>query len=120
MKTGRNDKINEFGQLPNYRVPGITGRCNDKIHEFCRLSNYPVPGVKSVEIVPGAKTVCYSPWKRLEMKKFISSIDFQITVYRGSRVVQIVPKAKNNALYPIKTVRNEKFMSFVDIQITVY
>ena len=53
---------------------------------------------KAVEIVPGAKTMCYSPLKRPEMAKFTSFGDFQITVYQGSRIVEIVPEAKHSAL----------------------
>ena len=70
---------------------------NYKIHEFCRLPNYHVPS-RAVEIVPGAKTMCYSPLKRPEMTKFTSFGDFQIIVYRGSRAVEIVPGAKNCVL----------------------
>ena len=52
--------------------------------------------------------------------KFTSFVDFQITMYRGSRAVEIVPGAKNCVLSPMKTARNDKFTRFVDIQITVY
>ena len=47
-------------------------------------------------------------------------VDFQITVYRGSRAVEIVPKAKNRVLYPMETAGNDKIHEFVDFQITVY
>ena len=55
-------------------------------------------GSLAVEIVRGAKTVCYNPRKRPEMTKFTSFIDFLITVYRGSRAVEIVPGTKNRVL----------------------
>ena len=54
------------------------------------------------------------------MTKFTSSVNFQITVYRGSRAVEIVPKAKNRVLYPMETAGNAKIHEFVDFQITVY
>ena len=69
-------------------------------------------GSRAVEIVPGSKTVCYSPRKRPEMMKFTSFIDFRITVYRGSRTVEIVPGAKNRVLQPKKTATNDKIHEF--------
>ena len=54
------------------------------------------------------------------MKKFTSFVDFQITVYRGSRAVEIVPKAKNRVLKPMEMAGNDEIHEFVDFQITVY
>ena len=47
---------------------------------------------------PEPKSMRYSPRKRPEMTKFTGFADFQITVYRGSRVVEIVLGAKNRVL----------------------
>ena len=54
------------------------------------------------------------------MTKFTSFVDFQITVYRGSRAVEIVPGAKTLRNRPLKRPEIIKFTSFVDFQITVY
>ena len=55
-------------------------------------------GSWAVEMVPGAKTTCYSPRKWPEMIKSMSFVDFQITAYRGSKAVEIVPGAKTRVL----------------------
>ena len=54
------------------------------------------------------------------MTKFTCFVDFQITVYGGSRAVEIIPRAKNHMLYPMETAGNDKIHEFVDFQITVY
>ena len=69
---------------------------------------------------PERKTMCYSPWKRPEMTKFTSFVDFQITVYRGSRAVEIVSRAKTVCYSPWKRPEMMKFTSIVHFQITVY
>ena len=55
---------------------------------------------RAVEIVPGAKTMRYSPRKRPEITKFTCIVDFRITVYRGSRAIEIVPIAKTVCYSP--------------------
>ena len=75
---------------------------------------------RPLKFVPEAKTVCYIPWKRPEMTKFMSSVDFQITVYRGSRDVEVVLGAETMRYSPWKRPEMTKFTSFVDFQITVY
>ena len=54
------------------------------------------------------------------MAKFTSFVDFQITVYRGSRAVEIIPGAKSMRDSPLKLLDMTKFTSFVDFQISVY
>ena len=78
MKTARNDKIHEFCRLPNYHVPGVTGRSNH----------------------PRRQKQCAIAMKTARNEKFTSFIDFQINVYRGSRAVEIVPGAKTMRYSP--------------------
>ena len=54
------------------------------------------------------------------MTKFTSFVDFQITVYRASRVVEIGPGAKTMRYSPRKRPEMTKITSFVDLQITGY
>ena len=54
------------------------------------------------------------------MTKFTSFVDFQITVYRGSRAVKSSPEPKTVCYSPRKRPEMTKFMSFVDFQITMY
>ena len=65
---------------------------NDKIMSFVDFQITMYQGSWAIEIIPGAKTVRYSPRKRLEMTKFTRFDDFQFIVYRGSRAVEIVQK----------------------------
>ena len=55
------------------------------------------------------------PFKRPEMTKLTSFVDFQNTVYRGSRAVEIIPEDKNSALQPMKMARNDKIHEFYQI-----
>ena len=55
------------------------------------------------------------PFKRPEMTKLTSFVDFQNTVYRGSRAVDIIPEDKNSALQPMKMARNDKIHEFYQI-----
>ena len=129
MKTARNNKIHEFCGLRNYRLPGVTGRWNcprsqkqyviapengqkwqkSRVLSTCQLSC--TEGHRPLNSFSSQKKVRYSPWKRPEMAKCTSFIDFQITVYRGSRAVEIIPVGKNR-VQPMKTARNDKIHKF--------
>ena len=83
----RNDKIHEFCQLPNYRVPRVTGRSkrppsqkpcaiahengqklqNSRVLSTSKLSCS--RGHGPLKSSPEPKTVCYSPQKRPKMTK---------------------------------------------------
>ena len=54
------------------------------------------------------------------MTEFMSFVDFQITVYRGSRAIKSSPEPKTVCYSPRKWPEMTKFTSFVDFQITVY
>ena len=51
---------------------------NDKIKRFHDIQITVYRGSRAVEIVQGAKTVRYGPWKWQEMTKFTSFVDFQL------------------------------------------
>ena len=54
------------------------------------------------------------------MTKFMSFVDFQNTMYRGSWAVEMVPEAKTTRYSPRKRPEMLKSKSFVDFQITAY
>ena len=68
-------------------------------------------GSRVVKSSQEPKTVRYSSWKRPEMTKFTSFVDFQITVYRGSRVVKSSPEQKIVRYSPWKRPEMTKFTS---------
>ena len=55
-------------------------------------------GSRAVQIVPGAKKKCAIAHEMARMTKFMSFVDFQITVYRGLRAVEIGHGAENRVL----------------------
>ena len=54
------------------------------------------------------------------MTKFMSCVDLQITMYKGSWAVEMVPGAKTTRYSPRKRPEMIKSTSFVDFQITTY
>ena len=138
MKTAKNNKIDEFCRLPNYRVPMVIVRWNHHrsqkscatAHEngqkwqnsrVLSTSKLPCTGCHGpLKSSPEPKPVCYSPRKRPEMTKFMSFVDFQITMYQGSWAVEMVPGAKTTRYSPRKRPEMIKSTSFVDFQITTY
>ena len=83
-----------------------------EITSFDDVSRVVYRGSLVIEILPGPKTVDYSPRKRPEIPEITSFDNAARVVYRGSRGIEILPGHENHGLKTTETARNARNYKF--------